>query len=185
MRESNAQRPAGTLTLISRLDEYGGPFATPAAAQLLDVRIEAAPGVGTRIMQKVRGGSGEFVLSSVDGRLRARVQLTAVEAATTEHQIGSARVVVDWSRGTIENGDRRTSLSRTELRLLAALFEGNGRTLSRRDLIDRVWPSDRSDDADRENALAVYVCALRKRLAAVGAGRVLHTVRGVGYRVTL
>ena len=43
----------------------------------------------------------------------------------------------------------------------------------------------RSLPSERENALAVYVCTLRKRLAAIGLGQALQTVRGVGYRLVL
>jgi DNA-binding winged helix-turn-helix (wHTH) protein len=71
------------------------------------------------------------------------------------------------------------------LRLLAALFDGAGKPVSRKELIARVWPSDDMPATERENALAVYVCSLRKRLAAIGAASALVTVRGHGYRLTV
>jgi DNA-binding response OmpR family regulator len=75
-------------------------------------------------------------------------------------------------------------LSRTELRLLAALLEGEGQVMSRADLIRRVWPGDELELADRENALGVYVCSLRKRLSMIGVGSALVTVRYVGYLIS-
>lgn len=119
--------------------------------------------------------------------MSARVELTIVStaAAETECRLGSTRVLIDWSRSTVSNGTRCVSLSRTELRLFAALLGGEGRAMSRASLIGRVWPDDVLPDADRENALAVYMCSLRKRLTSVGAGDALQTVRGVGYRAVL
>lgn len=166
----------------SRIDVVRDPQST---TQLLGVRIEATPAMSSRIFQLLRQGATDFVLSSADGRVRARVRLTPEETATTEHFVGRQRILIDWSRGTVDGGARRVSLSRTELRLLAALFDGNGKVHPRRTLIDRVWPNDARRETDRENALGVYICSLRKRLASVGANAALQTVRGVGYRLIL
>lgn len=155
------------------------------ATQTLGVRIGTSPAMASRILQLLRQGVTEFVLATPDGRMRARIHVTPEETATTEHHVGNQRILIDWSRGTVENKVRRTPLSRTELRLLAALFDGNGKVHQRRALIDQVWPGDARRDTDRENALGVYICALRKRLASVGANAALQTVRGVGYRLTL
>ena len=153
----------------------------------LEARIDATAAGSARILKALHGGCGTFVLSAVDGQMSARIQLTVVNAAAAESEIriGSARVAVDWSRSTVANGNRRVTLSRTELRLFAALLGGEGKPLSRSVLIGRVWPDDGLTDADRENALAVYMCSLRKRLTSIGAGDALHTVRGVGYRAVL
>jgi DNA-binding response OmpR family regulator len=163
--------------------------ATAAGAQpcTLEARIDASPAASARILRALHGGCGTFVLSAVDGQMSARVQLTVTNAAAaeTEYKLGSTRVTIDWSRATVAHGARRVSLSRTELRLFAALLGGEGRPMPRAALISRVWPDDSLPDADRENALAVYICSLRKRLTAIGAGDALQTVRGVGYRAAL
>jgi DNA-binding response OmpR family regulator len=151
----------------------------------IEAQIVATTAPVGRIMGALREGSGRFILSSADGRMAARVELSLLDAGLTEHRIGSARVVVDWSRGTVTNGDRRTALSRTELRLFAALMAADGRALSRTELIERVWPGDEMPSSERENALAVYVCSLRKRLTSVGICDALVTVRGVGYRAAM
>lgn len=154
---------------------------------MLEARIEASAAGSARILKALHAGCGTFVLSAVDGQMSARVQLTVVNAAAaeTEYHLGATKVTIDWSRSTVANGSRRVSLSRTELRLLAALVGGEGRPVGRSSLISRVWPDDALPDADRENALAVYMCSLRKRLTSVGAGGALQTVRGVGYRAVL
>lgn len=153
----------------------------------LEARINASAAASGRILRALHGGCGTFVLTAVDGQMSARVQLTVVNtaAAETEYKLGSTRVTIDWSRSTVANGARRVSLSRTELRLFAALLGGEGHALSRAELISRVWPDDALPDADRENALAVYMCSLRKRLTSIGAGDALQTVRGLGYRAVL
>lgn len=168
----------------ARRGESGSDASEPCT---LEARIDASAVASARILRALYGGCGTFVLSAVDGQMSARVQLTIVNTAVaeTEYSLGSARVTVDWSRSTVANGSKRVSLSRTELRLFAALLGGEGHALARSDLIGRVWADDTLPDADRENALAVYMCSLRKRLTSIGAGDALQTVRGVGYRAVL
>lgn len=162
--------------------------STTTQACTLEARIDASAAAGARILRALHDGCGTFVLTAVDGHMSARVQLTVVNtaAAESEYKLGSARVTVDWSRSTVAHGARRVSLSRTELRLLAALLGGEGHPIPRAALISRVWPEDEKvPDVDRENALAVYMCSLRKRLQTIGAGGALQTVRGVGYRAVV
>lgn len=166
------------------------PEAVPNTAQscTLEARIDASAAAGARILRALHGGCGTFVISAVDGQMSARVQLTVVNtaAAESEYKLGSTRVTVDWSRSTVANGGRRVSLSRTELRLLAALLGGEGQPIPRAALISRVWPEDDGmADADRENALGVYIFSLRKRLTSIGAANAVQTVRRVGYRAVL
>jgi len=164
------------------------PVSTNAQSCTLEARIDASAAASARILRALHGGCGTFVISAVDGQMSARVQLTVVNtaAAESEYKLGSARVTVDWSRSTVANGARRVSLSRTELRLFAALLGGEGHPIPRPALISRVWSEDDAvTEADRENALAVYMCSLRKRLTSIGAGDALQTVRGVGYRAVL
>jgi DNA-binding response OmpR family regulator len=151
----------------------------------IDARLETSPATSERLLDALNAGMRDFVLTSVDGRLSARVRLTLANVTMTEHTLADGNVVVDWSESTVAQGPRRVSLSRTELRLFAALLDAAGRPLSRAALIERIWPDDARPIAVRENALAVYVCCLRKRLNAVGVGQSLRTLRGVGYQVAV
>jgi DNA-binding response OmpR family regulator len=186
MGESAVTHVAGFAEPIRRRVRRAEAVATGTACTL-EARIDASAAASARILRALHGGCGTFVLTAVDGHMSARVALTIVNAAAaeTEYKLGSARVTVDWSRSTVAHGARRVSLSRTELRLLAALLGGEGRAMTRVSLIGLVWPDDALPDADRENALAVYMCSLRKRLTSIGAGDALQTVRGVGYRAVL
>ena len=71
-------------------------------------------------------------------------------------------------------------LSKTEQKLLRLLVQNRGRTLSRADLVDRIW-TDGADYVD-ENALSVAVKRLRDKLEDTPSKpRFLKTVYGVGY----
>ena len=187
MRESAATNVTTFKASLRRRARRSETGATPAQACTLEARIDASAAATARILRALHEGCGTFVLSAVDGQMSARVQLTITNSAAAEtvYKLGSTRVTVDWSRATVANGTRRVSLSRTELRLFSALVGGEGRAMSRASLISIVWPGNAASDVDRENALGVYICSLRKRLTSIGAGNALQTVRRVGYRAVL
>lgn len=144
----------------------------------------SAPG-SARLLEMIATGVDEYIITSADGRIsvRARVSIDSVDFA--EQCLPDSNVVVDWTRATIANEGSCVRLSRTELRLLSALLENNGQAVRRSALIERAWPRRKLRALESENALAVYVCSLRKRLAAIGLADALDTVRGVGYRIAL
>lgn len=67
-------------------------------------------------------------------------------------------------------------LSKTEQKLLRLLVENRGRTMTRGDLVDRIW-TDGAEYVD-ENALSVTIKRLRDKL---GAQKYIKTVYGIGY----
>lgn len=71
-------------------------------------------------------------------------------------------------------------LSKTEQKLLRVLIENRGNTISRSDLVDRIW-TDGAEYVD-ENALSVTIKRLRDKLEEVpSAPQYIKTVYGIGY----
>jgi two-component system response regulator PrrA len=73
---------------------------------------------------------------------------------------------------------RRITLSGREYALLHTLLQNAERVLTRRQLLDLAWGRER-DVAS--GAIDTYVSYLRRKIEDDGMGRILHTVRGVGY----
>lgn len=138
-----------------------------------------------RLVRAVTSGVDRYILVTADGNLSLHVRLAIDSVQADEQRVANGRLIVDWSCATICSGRNRVAISRTELRLLGGLLEGGGRAVPRAQLIARAWPRDAISSTERDNALAVYVCTLRKRLAAIGFGHALQTVRGVGYRIVI
>lgn len=71
-------------------------------------------------------------------------------------------------------------LSKTEQKLLRILIENQGNTVSRADLVDRIW-TDGAEYVD-ENALSVTIKRLRDKLEDIpSAPQYIKTVYGIGY----
>ncbi len=160
-----------------------GRSPRPGTTARLNVVLEMQTSSAEWLREYLREDERGFVLASANGRLTFRARLYLRERSGAPAPYVNGKVLIDWSRSTVSHGDQRTTLSHTELRLLAVLVESEADAIDRATLIARVWPNHRLRFGERENALAVYVHSLRKRLGAIGIARLLRTVRGVGYKV--
>ena len=59
-------------------------------------------------------------------------------------------------------------------------MERKGRTVSREEIIQRLWQSESFID---DNTLSVNVARLRKTLQSLGAGDCITTRKGMGYQL--
>lgn len=99
--------------------------------------------------------------------LRARVERMLARMAQDKgltYEKDGYRFVFEQMYFTVEG--KEVTLSKTEQKLLRILIEHQGQTLTREQLVDRIW----SDGAQyvEENALSVTVGRLRKKLEQTG-----------------
>jgi DNA-binding response OmpR family regulator len=87
----------------------------------------------------------------------------------------------DFDAQRFEKNGQVVELSKTEARLLWLLFNHKGQTLTREQLLDRIWP-DGTEYVD-ENALSVAVRRLRSKLEDDPSSPLhIKTVHGIGYK---
>lgn len=109
-------------------------------------------------------------------RVRARLRRPALAEDGHTVEIGPLTVDVDGRVVTVDGA--RADLTRVEFDLLAALARRPGTAVSRRWLAEHVLDPTRDGG---ERTLDVHISRLRKKLG--GAGRLLATVWGIGYRL--
>jgi len=110
--------------------------------------------------------------------LRARVRALLRRATAGTEVLDFEDVRMDLRAAIVTRGDRRIALTRTEYALLEAFLRRPGRVLAPSQLVRLVWGGDYLATTQ---ALWVHMSSLRAKLEAGGKGRVLHTVRGLGY----
>jgi DNA-binding response OmpR family regulator len=113
----------------------------------------------------------EELLARVHAVLRRSGRI-ASEAVTV------ADLVLDEAARTAVRAGQPLDLTATEYRLLAFLVHHRGRTLSKLQILTQVWGYDAYDP----NVVEVHMSAVRRKLEAHGP-RLVHTVRGLGYRL--
>lgn len=108
--------------------------------------------------------------------LRARVKAQLRRNTPVQSALEIEDFRFDFERMEFFKGSQEISLSKTEQKLLKLLVLNRGRTMSRAELVDKVW-TDGAEYVD-ENALSVTVKRLRDKLDGC---KKLKTVYGIGY----
>lgn len=187
-----------TLAQARQALEGEGPFALA----ILDVNLP--DGSGLTFLEEVRGrlpvilltandwetdivaglelGAEDYItkpfsLAVLRARMNAQLRRSRGESSTVA-QVGP--FTFDFGRMEYRKHGRLVDLSKTEQKLLRLLVQSRGTTLTRADLVDRIW-TDGAEYVD-ENALSVTVKRLRDKLEDTPSKpQYLKTVYGVGY----
>jgi len=119
-----------------------------------------------------------FEMAEVLARIEARLRRSPRHPAPHVHHFDDVRV--DTRSATVVRDGQVVDLSAKEFRLLCYFLEHEGATLSRDELIERVW---KYDPATSSRTIDVHVAGLRRKLER-SAHRPAHfvTVHGLGYR---
>jgi two-component system, OmpR family, response regulator MprA len=121
-----------------------------------------------------------FALDELNARVRALLRRSAPENGEGE-RLSYRDLELDLGSARARRGDRPLELTRTEQRLLELLLRNPDQVLPRDMIYERVWGHDISATS---NSLDVYVGYLRRKTEEGGEPRLIHTVRGVGFRLT-
>lgn len=120
----------------------------------------------------------ELVLAKIRSHLRRAVGAYAT-GQEEEHTVEGAGLILYPERFVVAYGDRSAELTQKESALLTMLMEKDGRVVSRERLLDLMWEDQHFID---DNTLNVYITRVRRKLRGLGAGDLIETVRGAGYR---
>ncbi|TMC83744.1 MAG: response regulator transcription factor [Chloroflexi bacterium] len=144
------------------------------------VGISARSSVSDRIAGLKMGADDYLTKPFALEELMARV-----EAVIRRHRgkggskLTSGDVVVDLSEGRARRDDRQLSLTGIEFRVLAALMRSSGQLVTYAQLAEAVWAVTTGPES---NSLEVHISRIRQKLEQEGGSRLIHTVRGLGYR---
>jgi DNA-binding response OmpR family regulator len=120
-----------------------------------------------------------FAFDELEARLRS---LARRPPNLVDNVLKHGDLIFDLKTRQAHRGNRDLQLTAKEGLFLEVLMRNAGRTVTRRMLEDRLW--DRESDRI-SNVLDVYARRLRKKLSECGEPQLLHTLRGLGYRLDL
>ena len=141
------------------------------------VFVTARDAVADRVAGFALGADDYLIKPFALEELLARVRAVLRRSGRLTAPIEAGDVLVEESSGTAFRAGAPLELTPTELRLLGFLLRHRGAVLSKDQLLTQVWGYDAYD----ANLVEVHVSALRRKLEQHGV-RVIHTVRGLGYR---
>jgi two-component system, OmpR family, response regulator RegX3 len=132
-------------------------------------------------------GADDYVVKPFSGaeviaRIRAVLRRTARTPAPPAAPIRVHELDIDLAARRAVLAGRELELSRKEFDLLAELARNAGRVVTREDLMSRVWDENWFGST---KTLDVHMGWLRRKLGDEAADpRYIHTVRGVGFRLS-
>ncbi|MEH1129636.1 response regulator transcription factor [Micromonospora sp. CPCC 206061] len=115
-----------------------------------------------------------FSFDELLARIRARLREHGHDTPTT---LQTGNLQLDLVRRVATVNGRPVELTAREFLLAETLLRHPGQVLSREQLLDRVWGLAHDPGS---NIVDVYIGYLRRKLGT----DLIHTVRGVGYRLT-
>lgn len=131
----------------------------------------------------LRAGADDYLVKPFDfTELLARVEALARRPPLQVNTVlRVADLEMDLVKRTVRRGDRLIDLSAREFMLLEYLMRNAHQTLTRTQIGERVWGLDYAHDS---KVIDVYVGYLRRKLERDDHPSLIHTVRGVGFRLS-
>ena len=136
------------------------------------------------IIRLLNAGADDYLIKPFSGahlaaRIAALLRRTGADQPQAALRVGE--LVIDPRRREAHLEGRALDLSRREFDLLAYLAARPGEVVTRRELLTQVWQLPYGDD----QTIDVHLSWLRRKLGErASAPRYLHTVRGVGVRLS-
>ncbi|MGH9518049.1 MAG: winged helix-turn-helix domain-containing protein [Terriglobales bacterium] len=182
------------LVLHADLAGLRGPAALELCRQLrlrmphAPLLLLSPPGLLTAEAAQLAGATAllaePIALADLRLRLRVLIRHASRSASLAFTSVGGALhwggLTLDPSTRCARRDRREFPLTRREYALLELLLLRAPRPVSHADIVAHVWDGDPDGGS---NLVEVYVARLRKRIDAAGDCKLLHTVRGTGYRL--
>ena len=132
-------------------------------------------------MRALALGAADYLPLDVSSRLLvARVSaLMRLRRQPDSDVLTAGGLRIDMQHRRIRDSAGELTLSQKEFELLALFVRHHGSTLTRSELMERLWSGSAQAE---DNALEVHISRLRRKLNTRFRGHIT-TVRGVGYRL--
>lgn len=152
------------------------------AVSNVPVVVATARDDDSELVRALDAGADEYVIKPFSGReMQARVR-AILRRFETEGVLTVGDLVIDISARRARLAGDLLDLRRKEFDILTELARRVGQVVPRDELFAAVW---RQPDAGADKTIDVHMSWLRQKLGETAADpRYVHTVRGVGYRLS-
>ena len=131
------------------------------------------------VVQGLDMGADDYIIKPFRNReLISRINNVMRRTGKTQKMIAVGEISVDTEKDVVTVDDKEVTFTALEYRILLMLLQNRGRTVTRQQILDKIW--DMAGNFVEDNTLTVYIKRIRKKL---GEADVIKTVKGVGYRV--
>ena len=163
------------ITLLQTLRNEGRAIA---------VIILSAIGSTDERVRGLRAGSDDylvkpFAISELLARIEA-LRRREIRSSAVATSLACGNLTIDLLTSAVDRGGQTIALPPRAFRLLEYLMRNQHQVVTRKMILEEVW---RYDFDPGTNVIDVHISNLRKAIDLKGMSPLLHTVRGVGYRL--
>jgi DNA-binding response OmpR family regulator len=164
--------------------EVARQLRSDAATASVPIIMLTAKGEEVDVVVGLALGADDYITKPFSMKIllaRLNTVLRRSEAGSAQPDGGVLRagpLSIDTARHEVQVNGESIKLTLTEFKLLSALVMARGRVLTRDQLMDKAMGTD---VFVTDRAIDVHITAIRKKLGE--ANWLVHTVRGVGYRL--
>lgn len=126
-------------------------------------------------------GADDYIVKPFQvAELLARARALLRRGSSSPAVLSAGDLTLDPATRLASRGGKAITLSATEYSLLEFLMRNAGRVMTRSTILEHVWQYDFDGN---DNVLDVYISYLRSKIDKGHGQPLIHTVRGVGYRM--
>jgi DNA-binding response OmpR family regulator len=155
-----------------RREEIQSPVLMLTARGLVEQRVEGLDAGADDYLTK------PFALAELQARVRALVRRGFRRG---EAKLRCGDLELDRHRRLVSRGSGKVSLTSKEFALLELLLLRAPDSVTRSEIIEHVWDSHFDSET---NLVDVYINRLRQKIDQGHSTKLVHTLRGVGYRLS-
>ena len=142
------------------------------------VLMLTARGEETDRLRGLESGADDYLVKPFSPReLVARTKAILRRGAPVGERLHYGSLELELTNRIVSLEGQELNLTQIEFDLLALLARSPGRLWAREELLERIWGAD---FAGVDRVVDVHLSSLRRKLG--GAGVMIQTVRGIGYR---
>lgn len=154
-----------------RRERFVTPVLMLTARTLIEHRVEGLDAGADDYLTK------PFALAELRARVRALLRRSSQKGGLI---LSCADLVMDRPQRLVSRGAVRIPLTTKEFALLEFLLLRSPHMVPRTEIIEHVWDSHFDSET---NLVDVYISHLRQKIDSNYSLKVIHTIRGVGYRL--
>ncbi len=129
-------------------------------------------------------GADDYICKPIDlsitiSKIKALLRRTYEMSADSDSLVYK-EMMLNISKSSIYYDKKDIDLTFTELQIMIELMKNAEKFISKNQLINKCWKNEHYID---DNALAVNIVRLRKKLESVGLDSIIETKRNIGYRI--
>jgi len=144
--------------------------------------LSARGTVSDRVAGLETGADDYLVKPFAFAELLARVRVLLRRGQPTPEKLQLGDLLLDTIRRRVTRGGEPIDLAPKEFSILEYMLRNQGRPLSRTMIVEHVWDMDYDG---LTNIVDVYIRHLRSKIDDRWPTKLIHTVRGIGYKLEL